>query len=673
MLIPTIVFMPFIAGFISWLIGRKSERVRDIFVIIVSFIELVLCMFLPSALPSFEIHSILGSGLTFTTNGFRAVYAIITAIMWAGTSLFSKEYFAHERENLNRYWFFILLTLGATEGVMLSGDLMTSFVFFEILSFTSFTWVIHEENTGAIRAGYTYLFIAVIGGLILFMGLALMQNACGTLSFETLKEAAAASAGKKQIYIAAVCILIGFGAKAGMFPVHVWLPKAHPVAPSPASALLSGILTKVGIYGILMTSITAMYGSEALGTLILILGVITMVLGAVLGVFSINLKRTLACSSMSQIGFILIGIAMTLILQSVENEEGMVMALSGAMLHMMNHSLIKLTLFMAAGVVVMNLETLILDDIRGWGRNKTTLKIAFALGALGISGVPLFNGYISKTLLHEGIVEGIHALPSLAGMLSIVEWIFLFSGGLTFAYMLKLFICIFIEKNKDEKLQQKYDANSHCMNAASTIAILGSSLFMVILGQPSIMTKIAAFMTGNDEILNFAHHAFIWTNLKGSLISLSIGALVYLFVIRGCMIKKGSYINLWPQKLDLEDLIYRPLLTRILPNIFGSIAAVFGENKVLTPIAKGVLKLGAVVAKLLSDSTDMLVLLLRKTVIREKPVNKAGEKQLSALAVFREETILAMRPLTENFTFAMMMTCIGILLVLGVLVWFTVF
>ena len=238
MLIPTIVFMPFIAGFISWLIGRKSERVRDIFVIIVSFIELVLCMFLPSALPSFEIHSILGSGLTFTTNGFRAIYAIITAIMWAGTSLFSKEYFAHERENLNRYWFFILLTLGATEGVMLSGDLMTSFVFFEILSFTSFTWVIHEENTGAIRAGYTYLFIAVIGGLILFMGLALMQNACGTLSFETLKEAAAASAGKKQIYIAAVCILIGFGAKAGMFPVHVWLPKAHPVAPSPASALL---------------------------------------------------------------------------------------------------------------------------------------------------------------------------------------------------------------------------------------------------------------------------------------------------------------------------------------------------------------------------------------------------------------------------------------------------
>lgn len=672
MLIPTIVFMPFIAGFISWLIGRKSERVRDIFVIIVSFIELILCMFLPSALPSFEIHSILGSGLTFTTNGFRAVYAIITAIMWAGTSLFSKEYFAHERENLNRYWFFILLTLGATEGVMLSGDLMTSFVFFEILSFTSFTWVIHEENTGAIRAGYTYLFIAVIGGLILFMGLALMQNACGTLSFETLKEAAAASAGKKQIYIAAVCILIGFGAKAGMFPVHVWLPKAHPVAPSPASALLSGILTKVGIYGILMTSITAMYGSEALGTLILILGVITMVLGAVLGVFSINLKRTLACSSMSQIGFILIGIAMTLILQSVEHEEGMVMALSGAMLHMMNHSLIKLTLFMAAGVVVMNLETLILDDIRGWGRNKTTLKIAFALGALGISGVPLFNGYISKTLLHEGIVEGIHALPSLAGMLSIVEWIFLFSGGLTFAYMLKLFICIFIEKNKDEKLQQKYDANSHCMNAASTIAILGSSLFMVILGQPSIMTKIAAFMTGNDEILNFAHHAFIWTNLKGSLISLSIGALVYLFVIRGCMIKKGSYINLWPQKLDLEDLIYRPLLTRILPNIFGSIVAVFGENKVLTPIAKGVLKLGAVVARLLSDSTDMLVLLLRKTVIREKPVNKAGAKRLTKWGVFKEETTMAMQPLTENFTFAMMMTCIGILLVLGVLVWYTI-
>ena len=94
-------------------------------------------------------------GLGFTTDGFRAVYACVTAVMWLGTSLFSLEYFREERKGLNRYWFFVLLTLGATEGVMLSADLMTTFVFFEILSFTSFTWVIHEETPEAVRAGYT--------------------------------------------------------------------------------------------------------------------------------------------------------------------------------------------------------------------------------------------------------------------------------------------------------------------------------------------------------------------------------------------------------------------------------------------------------------------------------------------------------------------------------------
>ena len=135
-----------------------------------------------------------------------------------------------------------------------------------------------------------------------------------------------------------------------------------------------------------------------------------MALGAVLALFSINLKRTLACSSMSQIGFILTGVGMMILNTAAESEEGAGIAMSGLMLHMVNHSLIKLCLFLAAGVVVMNLHVLTLDEIRGWGRNKPFLKLSFALGALGISGVPLFNGYISKTLMHEGIVEGIHEI-----------------------------------------------------------------------------------------------------------------------------------------------------------------------------------------------------------------------------------------------------------------------
>lgn len=318
MVIAALVFLPIIISPFFYILGIRNEDLRDNCAIGLTFFELTLSLLLAHGViitggAALDIPGIFWGGLHFDVDGFRSIYSIITSVMWAGTTLFAKEYFRHEREGLSRYWLFVILTLGATQGVMLSADLMTTFVFFEILSLTSFTWVIHEETKGAIRAAYTYLFIAIIGGLVLFMGLLLMQATVGTLYFADLKGAielaaseglheGTAGAGKvasastvpivlsaeacrRRILAAGICILLGFGAKAGMFPVHVWLPKAHPVAPSPASALLSGILTKVGVFGILMTATKAMVTNLTFGVIIFSLGVVTMFLGALLALF----------------------------------------------------------------------------------------------------------------------------------------------------------------------------------------------------------------------------------------------------------------------------------------------------------------------------------------------------------------------------------------------------
>ena len=387
MLVLWLVFSPFVGALIAYILGRHNEKARDCFAIALTDLELVLAVVLAvvhSGGIFLQFGGFLVTGLSFEVNGFKAAYAVITALMWAGTTLFAPEYFRHEKEGLERYWMFILLTLGATEGVMLSGDLMTAFIFFEILSFTSFTWVIHEQTKEAVKAGYTYLFIAVIGGLVLFMGLALLYYETGTLSYADLKAAVDACPDRRMILAAGICVLLGFGAKAGMFPLHVWLPKAHPVAPSPASALLSGILTKVGIYGILMITLHALVEDSVFGTIILIAGLITMFLGAVLGVFSVNLKRTLACSSMSQIGFILTGLVNAdPAVGSAEAMRDMPLLCPAFLLHMVNHSMIKLTLFMCAGVVVMNLHKLDWMTSGGWGGKKNRLKIAFRLGGSG--------------------------------------------------------------------------------------------------------------------------------------------------------------------------------------------------------------------------------------------------------------------------------------------------
>ena len=368
MLIALLVFAPFLFGILASLTGVRSTKIRNGVLLTAVTAELLISLGLLFDSGTFEIPAVFGNGITFTADGFRSVYALIAAFMWFCTAVFSQEYFRKEPEELGRYYFFFLWTLGATEGVMLSGDFMTAFIFFVVLSFTSFTWVIHERTSKAIRAANTYLYIAVIGGLFVFIGILLLKNTVGTLIFSELRDACAGCAEGGKLRIASMCILFGFGAKAGMFPLHVWLPKAHPVAPSPASALLSGMLTKVGIYGILMISFQVMLGDLTFGMLVLILGMITMVLGAVLGLFSNELKRTLACSSMSQIGFILTGIGTALLLRASGALEGAEETTAGVLLYMVNHSLIKLLLFMIAGVVVMNIHRQELNEIQGWGR-----------------------------------------------------------------------------------------------------------------------------------------------------------------------------------------------------------------------------------------------------------------------------------------------------------------
>lgn len=519
------------------------------------------------------VNDICGFGLNFRLDGFRLVYVIVASFMWLMSMSYSVEYMAHYK-NKTRYYIFSVLTYLATVGVFLSADLITTFLFFEIMSFTSYVWVVQDERAESLRAGSTYLAIAVMGGLVMLMGLFMLYDLTGTLMIADLHQAVQPYLGTTRLYITAGLMLFGFGAKAGAFPLHIWLPKAHPVAPAPASALLSGVLTKAGVFGILVISCEIFLGDEKWGTFILTLGVITMFLGALLALFSIDLKRTLACSSVSQIGFILVGIGM----QGLLGEEN-ALAVRGTLLHMVNHSMIKLALFMAAGVVYMNLHELDLNKIKGFGKKKPLLNFIFLMGALGIGGMPLWNGYVSKTLLHEAIVEytellhegHLSAFLYSAGAMKAIEWIFIISGGITVCYMTKLYVVLFVEKNSDEKRQKEFDAKKKYMNPVSATALTLSALYMPIAGMIPGLTadKIADLGEGfmNTEILAKRVHYFSGTNMIGAIYSLVIGFALYFVVVRKLLMKNGEYLNRWPKYLDLEDYFYRPLLLTVLPGI----------------------------------------------------------------------------------------------------------
>lgn len=693
-----LVFYPFLGGIAAWALRgwlskaksgfpfsslSGSALVAD-FVAVTEFL-LMLALFLgqvskagraSGTLLSLTIPGVCGFGLHFTLDGFRLLYGMIAALMWMMTALLCPEYFsghshvaeqsAEESEpSPDRFYVFFLLTLGATMGVFLSEDLYTTFIFFEMMSFTSYVWVAHEENNAALRAADTYLAVAVTGGLVMLMGIFGVWHELGTLTISELPAAAAAYGNKPLLYALGGCMLFGFGAKAGAFPLHIWLPKAHPVAPAPASALLSGILTKTGIFGVLAVTSGLFLYDKQWGTLILAIGAATMFGGALLAVFSINLKRTLACSSMSQIGFILIGVGM----QCMLGEEN-ALAVHGTLLHMMNHSMIKLVLFMAAGVIYMNAHALDLNVIRGYGRKKPLLKAIFLVGALAIGGIPCFGGYISKTLLHESILE-----YGGGWIFRALEYLFLLSGGMTVAYMTKLFMAIFVEKNADDGLQKKYDDQKTYMNPASTFALSGSALILLIWGlfPHTIMDRAAkigqAFM-GLEEFGETVSY-FSWKNLSGGLISIGIGVIVYLLVIRKLLMKdvamektgsrkagsakraktssrkaasrktytakrartsaqksgtadrylaalsQKEYINAWPSWLDLEEKIYRPLLLKVLPFICGAICHVL--DVMTDTLAAILIPVGHVLARILDSLTDLSVVGLRKTIYKDSP------------------------------------------------------
>lgn len=683
-LIGMLVFFPFLGGLICAAVGKKNETLRDYLADAVTILEFVMMLAAfamnknavwqqtdvwNGAVASLNLNNICGMGLNFQLDGFRLIYGTVAAFMWMMACVISREYLKHH-EKRNRFYLFLLLTLGATMGVFLSADLFTTFVFFEIMSFTSYEWVVQEENQPSIRAAATYLAVAVIGGLVMLMGIFMLYSELGTVTIDELYGAVKLCENRSVIYASGVCMLVGFGAKAGAFPLHIWLPKAHPVAPAPASALLSGILTKTGIYGMLLLSANLFLHDGTWGTLLLTLGVTTMFGGALLAVFSIDLKRTLACSSMSQIGFIMVGIGM----QGLLGEEN-ALAVHGTLLHMMNHSMIKLVLFLAAGVVFMNTHALDLNEIRGFGRKKPLLKVIFLIGALTIGGIPFFGGYVSKTLLHESIVE-------FGGgwIMKAVEYIFLFSGGLTVAYMTKLFMAVFVEPNESAKIQKKYDSQKKYMNAQSTAALGISAVVLLVWGllPEHLMDRAAEFGQGIMRLPEFGEKVsyFSLKNLSGAAISIVIGAVVYVFFIRKFLMEKTSkgnrYINRWIVWLDMENLIYRPLLLGLLP------------------------LLGGFLCRILDSLLDGIVVFLRKSIYRDSPLpheltegtvftlglgvilnrfrdvanstwrrkNPVEREYVHDLAVRHEERRQNSILIRRSMSFALLIACIGLMLTL---------
>jgi hydrogenase-4 component B len=417
----------------------------------------------------------------FHADSLSAIFVLAAGFIWSVVSIYVPEYMEQEGRT-KVFELCSLLTLSAVLGVFLAGDLFTLLLFFELMTVSSFFWVIHRGNKEAIRAGYFYLFYSIVGGLFLALGIVFMGTATDIMPI--IGSGPVNPLNSKAFTWSIVLLIIGFGIKAGMVPLHLWLPHAHSVAPAPGSALLSGLLIKVGAYGLIRVGEFAGWGTYLqggvswLGSGLAVLGTCTMLVGVLAALVQSDAKRLLAYHSISQIGYIILGLGIGLYLGP---DGGL--GLIGSIYHIVNHTLFKAALFLGVGIIYIGTNETNLYKLGGLWRRFPLTALFMLIAVLGITGAPGLNGYASKTLLHHAVS---HAAENGPQWIIWIERLFLLVGVGTATSFIKLYYLIFLGKPAKVKVNEN---KSFGMNLAMGLL----AAVMIVIGfKPEIFASIAA-------------------------------------------------------------------------------------------------------------------------------------------------------------------------------------
>lgn len=310
--------------------------------------------------------------------------------------IYSFNYMQHE-SRLVEYYSLLLMMMAGMVGITLAGDFFTFFIFWELMCISSYILVAFRRDRPApIEAGFKYLVMSALGSSLILFGMSLLYGLAGNVNFAYMSIGIDWGNAGIWPYISFILLFLGFGIKAAIVPLHTWLPDAHPEAPSPISAMLSGIVIETGLYGltrILFTVFIPNSSQEFFKLFIAIFSILTMTVGNLMALLQKDIKRLLAYSSIAQMGYMLIGVA-----------SGTSYGLLGCFLHVFNHSMMKGLAFLASGALVERTETRNIEEMRGLGRKMPITTLTLAISLLGLGGVPSMNGFVSKFILFSSVL-----------------------------------------------------------------------------------------------------------------------------------------------------------------------------------------------------------------------------------------------------------------------------
>jgi len=342
----------------------------------------------------------LGACFEIDLLGVFMVFSIV--LLGLFVVVYSFSYMEHDTR-LAEYYSLLLLMIAGMVGIALAGDFFTFFIFWELMCISSYVLVaFRRERWGPIEAGFKYLIMSALGANLILLGMSLLYGMAGNVNFAYMSVGIDWETAGVWAYLAFILLFLGFGIKAAIVPMHTWLPDAHPEAPSPISAMLSGMVIETGLYGLVRllfvvfmpNAILLPRGPEMFKYIVAVFSILTMTIGNIMALLQKDIKRLLAYSSIAQMGYMLVGVA-----------SGTTYGLLGCFLHVFNHSLMKGLAFLASGAMIHRVGTRNLDEMKGLGHSMPITTMALTISLLGLGGVPSTNGFVSKFILFCSALE----------------------------------------------------------------------------------------------------------------------------------------------------------------------------------------------------------------------------------------------------------------------------
>jgi hydrogenase-4 component B len=443
----------------------------------------------------------LAGGLSLRLDGLSAFFLILIGVGAIPAALYGAGYskvYEDGRASLRLLGAMLNLFLLSMSLVTLADNALTFLLMWEGMSLTSYFLVITEAyEPGTLRAGMWYVTMTHAGLAMLLAAFALLMNG-GSGSFAELRANAAllSPAARNAVFILA---LLGFGSKAGLVPLHVWLPLAHPAAPSHVSALLSGVMIKLGVYGLLRVTLDLLgSGPVWWGTLVMMTGAVSAVTGILYALMDNDLKRLLAYSSVENIGIVFIGVGAGLMFEARGMRAAAALAFIAALYHALNHAAFKGLLFLGAGSVLNATHTRDLNLMGGLIKRMPWTSACFLIGALAISGLPPLNGFVGEWLLFQALLPGVTLpQPVVAALVTIAVGLLALTGGLAVAGFVKSFGITFLAMPRSEQSKQAHEAG---MLMRTGMGLLAAACIVFGLAPFAVVPRLGRALAGLDGL-----------------------------------------------------------------------------------------------------------------------------------------------------------------------------